>query len=395
MNLPLLEHVVDSFEYIDLNGCSIVGAQHLLGTTFDLFKCLFKKGLKPERTFLIGKCYSSSSMVGREMKRSGIYVSPHSFEFSSHKPFDQQYAASMKEFLKSVLPRAVDSEKIIFLDDGGGLIKLAHKMLDNFEPVFGVEQTTSGYEALRNFCLKFPVINVARSPAKLIYESPMIAEVVAKHVHKSLKTIELSGKKALILGGGAIGKSIYERVKYDFDVKIFDTNQGLSMIKATDFCNYISASDLIIGCTGRSTLRRKHYKLLKKGVVLASASSSDREFEAFYFRKNIDPISDPHSDIHFNGVNLLNGGFPINFDGRRHSVPANLIQLTRALLVCGVMQGLSDETLSTEMVPLDLELQREVVSKFFEFCGTDYRKIVKNPSYDMLIQDKIPQLAYA
>ena len=301
----------------------------------------------------------------------------------------------MKEFLKAVLPRAVDSERIIFLDDGGGLIKLAHEMLDNFESVFGVEQTTSGYEVLRNFCLKFPVINVARSPAKLIYESPMIAEVVAKHVHKSLKTIELSGKNALILGGGAIGKSIYERVKYDFDVKIFDTNPGLSMIKATDFCNYISASDLIIGCTGKSTLRRKHYKLLKKGVVLASASSSDREFEAFYFRKNIDPISDPHSDIHFNGVNLLNGGFPINFDGRRHSVPANLIQLTRALLVCGVMQGLSDETLSTEMVPLDLELQREVVSKFFEFCGTDYRKIVKNPSYDMLIQDKIPQLAYA
>lgn len=113
------------------------------------------------------------------------------------------------------------------------------------------------------------------------------------------------------------------------------------------------------------------------------------------FRKNIDPISDPHSDIHFNGVNLLNGGFPINFDGRRHSVPANLIQLTRALLVCGVMQGLSDETLSTEMIPLDLELQREVVSKFFEFCGTDYRKIVKNPYYDMLTRGDIPQFAYA
>lgn len=70
-------------------------------------------------------------------------------------------------------------------------------------------------------------------------------------------------------------------------------------------------------------------------------------------------------------------GISINFDGRRHSVPANLIQLTRALLVCGVMQGLSDETLSTEMIPLDLELQREVVSKFLSFVARIIEKLSK------------------
>lgn len=380
MNLPLLKYVIDFFQDVDLSNCSIVGAQHLLGTTFDLFNHLFGKGLDPQKTFVIGKCYSSSQPVGKELEKAGIYVCPSSFKFISHIPFDMQYSKNMEYFLKKVLPKAIGSKRIIFLDDGGYLVKLAHDILSesDFSSVFSVEQTTSGYDTLKSFNLKFPVINVARSFAKLTYESPMIAEVIASHVHKSLNNLKLAGRKTLVIGGGAIGKSVYERIRLDFEAKIFDLNAELSMIESKDLNHSLSTSDLIIGCTGKTILGSTHYKLLKKGVVLVSASSSDREFEAFHFRRKIPPFKNPHTNIRVNGVNLLNGGFPINFSGHKHSVPAKLIQLTRSLLACGILQGLSKDILTSGIIPLDVELQRNIVRKFLEINGSGFRKIVRN-----------------
>lgn len=386
MNLPLVKYITDSFVDVDLADSVVIGAQHLLETTLDLFVHLFEKGLKPENTFLIGKCYSSCHPVRKEMQKAGIYVCPSSFKFISKLPFDNQYSKNISLFLKKILPKNNPAKRIIFLDDGGHLIKAAHKMLSDFSCVFGVEQTTSGFEALKNFDLQFPVINVARSPVKLIYESPMIAEVIAQHIYKSLDNLNLMGKKALILGGGAIGKSIYERIKGDFQATIFDLQRELSMINAEELHYWLTKSDLIIGCTGKAVLSPDHYKLLKNGVFLISASSSDREFEAFHFRSKLKPFTNPHRNIHVEGVNLLNSGFPLNFDGHKHSVPPNMIQLTRALLACGIMQGASEDALPIGIIPLDIELQRNVIGKFFEICDSEYKKIVKNIPINSLIR---------
>ena len=376
MELPLVKYVIDSFEDINLKNVALIGAQHLLGTTLDLFNYLFTKGLSPKNTFLIGKCYSSSSLVAKEMEKFGIYICSSSFKFISHQSFDKQYSENIETFIRKVLPQAKKNKKIVFLDDGGHLIKIANKILTDFSYVYGVEQTTSGYDVLKNFSLNFPVINVARSSAKLVYESPMIARIVADRIDRSIDSLNLIGKKTLIIGGGAIGRSIYERLKFDVDATIFDSQRKLSMIEASDFDDCLSRSDLIIGCTGKPVLRPKHYRLLKKGVFLISASSSDREFEAVRFRKKAKAFVNPYKNIQIEGINLLNSGFPINFDGHKHSVPAKLIQLTRALLAAGIFQVLNEEFPTKKMVLLDIELQRNLIGKFLSLCGNEYKKFV-------------------
>lgn len=370
MYLPLLRYIANSFENESLKDVAIIGAQHLLGTTVDLFRYLFSKGLKAKNIFLIGKCYSSSSIAVKEMEDLGIYTCPSSLSFQSHRSFDHQYRKNIRAFLKKVLPLVKHCRKIVLLDDGGILIREAHKMLLDQNKFYGVEQTSSGYNALKEFPLKFPVVNVARSEAKLSYESPMIADAISTHLSKTLVNSSFEQKKILIIGRGAIGDSLYHKLKNRCKVDIFDTESSLSSFPKKDFLTLLSDSDLIIGCTGTKSLKTKYYKHLKHGVVLASASSSDREFSAAtLFRKQIAVYADPHRPIQVAGITLLNSGFPVNFDGKKHSVPPRSIQLTRALLAAGILQVISEEIDEVGLIPLDYELQRNILGKFFELSG--------------------------
>jgi len=57
--------------------------------------------------------------------------------------------------------------------------------------ICGIEQTTSGYVNLKENSIKFPVINLARSSAKLKLESPYIADAVISKLKENLGKIGL------------------------------------------------------------------------------------------------------------------------------------------------------------------------------------------------------------
>jgi len=368
--LPLVEFAKSLFADLSLQNIRIISAQHLLGTTHTMFHSLFELGLKPKNVSVIGKCYSSSPVVAKRMQDEGIFVSPFSFSFDGHKAFDNQYRVKVKLYLRDILrhTRFSDFEKVIFLDDGGYLLAAAQDLLVDTKNVIGIEQTTSGYEKLKGKELRFPIINVARSPAKLICESPLIAEVIAKKICYKMRQFDFNPHTVLIIGKGVIGTAIYNSLKDQFHVEMVDMEIKSEPKAMVSFEKNLKKFDVIIGCTGQCSFHPRQHKLLKKGAVLVSASSSDREFQAVSCRKQLPRTSDCHADIEIGHLRLLNGGFPLNFDGKIHSVPPHSIQLTRALLTAAILQAydLSNDAVedSSRFINLDPEVQRDLVREF-------------------------------
>ncbi len=358
MTLPLLAYTSSLYPDVDLSKTLVIGCQHLLGTTVDLFEELLKKGLPPENVFLIGKCYSTNATALKKLRKLGIQVSRYSRSYDSQVSFDEQFQGYLEKFLLAIKRERnfADFEKIIILDDGGHLLLFARDFFGEHAKIVGVEQTSSGYEQVKNIDLPFPVVNVARSHAKLEHESPLIAQIVVKNVLEYFTKAELVHPNVLVVGQGSIGSAITSLAKSLHAVEVHDVKNSSN----PDFGNF----DVIIGATGKTILSPGQFATLKKPVHLISASSSDREFSSVYLRRLAPPQKDCHTNITVDGIHLVNGGFPINFNGKQHSLPPEQAQLTRSLLLAGILEA---QSLSLQPGLQDLsDIQDAIITKFVE-----------------------------
>jgi len=364
--LAILENLSAKYSSNFLKDYYLIGCQHLLPSTHLMLRSCFDMGLRPEKTALLGKCYSTSSLTQTLMKEEGIYVCPSSTQFDSHESYDDQFRNNISVFLKNAIEKLKipPNAKLIVLDDGGELIVQLNNFKLNFERVIGVEQTSSGYHKLADIDLKIPVMNVARCSTKLIIESPMIIDAQNLAITKAINTLDLSPKRILIVGNGALGQYLKQSFQVNYDVTCYDKIPYLSDVNEEDLD--IATFDLIIGATGNSILPSLRNSSLKEGVILASASSSDREFSASLLRKRVGKVDNCHTDLHVNGIHLLNCGFPINFQGKdEDSVPLEKIQLTVALLFAAICQGISTKDLRNGLVGLDRASQKIVLDRFY------------------------------
>jgi hypothetical protein len=134
--------------------------------------------------------------------------------------------------------------------------------------------------------------------------------------------------------------------------------------------------DLIIGCTGSTSIPHPLHDSLKDGCILASVSSSDREFDAHCLRKQIMPYSDCHQCVTIEDKLLLNSGFPVNFDGGIHSVPPKYIQFTRALLVAAIFQSMQQDSSSPlKIIDLDFSYQKKISNIFIDSILSTEEKV--------------------
>lgn len=363
-DLPLVDYLIDFCRDVSLRDVRLIGVQHILGTTHSMLHALYRLGLQPENISLIGKCYSTNQDVLDEMRREGVDVSDSSLEYSSHMPFDDLFKRNIFDFVSERNGSLSDAERVIVIDDGGEFIKTILGMEFPYEKTVAIEQTSSGGHIIGGLDLPFPVISVASSRVKREHETPMIVRAVQSKILEKLPRLP---QRCLIVGGGTIGAGVYKAFRSHFDTVIYDRDAKKSHITMDELQASIQQYDLIIGCTGTGSLDWVHSQPLANDVVLVSASSSDREFNAVHFRRLLPCENDCHLDLSVNGVTLLNSGFPINFDGGRHSVPPSSIQLTRALLVASIIQGSGYSTRPKNgIVPLSSELQEFVLNKFLE-----------------------------
>lgn len=361
--LPLVESLVASYKGPSLGNVRILGVQHILETTHSMFQSLYRLGLKPENVSIIGKCYSTCKEVYDEMIADGIDVGQGSFSYSSHQSYDELFEEEIRNFLSTRTGSLNEYERVIILDDGGKCITAIMNSIESLPPLIAIEQTSSGYEAIKSKNLPFPVINVARSPLKLKLESPMIAQAAAERLYMRLKKKGPLPNKALIIGGGAIGQAMQKTLSSDMEVSVFDQNKELSNCKSNNLDELINHFPLIIGCTGKTSIPYTNHKLFQKNTTLVCASSSDREFDAVHLRRQIPANFSCFSDLEVNDLLLINSGFPVNFDGERENIEPELIQLTIALITAGILQAMERPS-ATGIIPVNAAFEAKIETEF-------------------------------
>jgi S-adenosylhomocysteine hydrolase len=364
-SLPLIQYLADSIPKNLLKDVYLIACQHVLPSAHLMIRSMMDLGLATENIAVIGKCYSTSALAAKNLQKEGIYVCPSSSVFDSHQSFDAQFRDNIEKFLINQILRMniTEDSKIIILDDGGELIYAAHRLLSGYRYIYGVEQTSSGYYKLKNTKLHFPVVNVARSKAKLSIESPMIVESIIRQIDNSLNRLSLVPKSCLIIGNGAIGKCLYEKLKTQYDlIKCYDIDKDKSDLVEPIIKEY----DLIIGTTGQNVLENQNQ--LRAGQILASVSSSDREFNAVTHRKHLPHTNNCHMDLLVNDIWILNSGFPINFHGTDYdNVPLKYIQLTFALLFAGVSYVIQNSS-NLGLIQLPESIQNNIITRFLNNC---------------------------
>lgn len=331
----------------NLENTLLVGCQHFLEGNLELILHLFEQGLRPSDTYLIGKSYSFNEEIAQELESAGSSV--HRYSFDSHRSYDVQFEEEIKRFVEA-LPQT--NKRIICIDDGGHVLSNISKTRN----CVGVEQTSSGYEKIKD-STSIPIVNVARSRAKLHYETPHIVECFLRNLETYLTAHKLKPEKALILGGGHVGKEVQKQISCP--AYVFDTDQEKSELYLKELKNTLGEYDLIIGASGTTSITKKEHGQLREGTVLASVSSSDREFDAVHLRKMCSQNDNPHQDYQSNGIYLPNSGFPLTFTGGRTAVSTEHIRLTHALMLAGIYQALDEEV--TGVVDLNPAIQETII----------------------------------
>lgn len=373
--LELLEYTDKIWDCPNLKNVAVIGAQHIMESTLCLFRNLEKNGLNPDNVFLLGKCYSTSPSVYEDFKKSGFRVSPLSFSYDSHQSFDELYKQNIRLFLLEAV-RCLDLtnvEKIILLDDGGYLIQAIHSIDLPQVPVVCIEQTSAGIHHLKDLELGLPVLNVARSQAKLVLETPFIVESVLNRFFQYFTPLQIRNKTILILGYGVVGRVLEQQLTQLCNILVFDP----AYPNRLSFQECLSQADVVLGCSGSTSLRYEDYKSLKEGAILVSVSSSDREFESHLFRQQFPQNED--CLLSFQGkIHLVQSGFPINFWRERNNMSLDKIQITMALLSSAIYQATSEKLSASGIISINVDAEKQIMSKFVEIS------CLKSPSREKI-----------
>lgn len=369
--LPLIEKLTQLFDGLNLENTLIISVQHLCSTTEILFDALLDLKLYPENLYVLGKCYSTNPDVLIRLRKKGINALFSSSSFNCIIPFDVDFDRNVDEMIKQVISSndLFSFERILVLDDGGHLLERATALLPKGLPIVGIEQTSSGFNRMKAKNLPFPIINLARSWLKLEYESPIIIALVLRKLKEKLGQLDCNVYNVLLIGYGILGQKIHEILKDRYSISVFDSIPEKSTIKPSEFKTRLGEFDLIIGCTGSMSLTFNDFKYLKRPVILASISSSDREFESFKFRK-LNPVKNCHSHVIIDGITLMNCGFPITFDEDYDSIDTDDFQLTRALILASIYQASVTCQNLHGFLPMEDNLQKTILTYLGIYGGT-------------------------
>jgi len=398
IHLPVLDALLDKTDLHQANKIlaktAIYYVHHPLQTSRNVVDCLMKMGAKPENIYILGKRYSECDEVVQALIQTGVHYQPCSMQKGLG-----QYA---KSFIHDInwlwfkLMQTIDSsiENIMVIDHGGHAVTyMPNELVDHYK-VIGIEKTSAGFfDQDKKGTLAFPIIDVANSTTKKHLESPLIAKTVVKKILSKLPALDNEHRYGVV-GAGAIGAALIKHLRalgyplmvYDVDsacLEIYKEDKGI--ICVNDLSALIAASDWIFGCSGRDITSNtlEQFRLATRDKTLISCSSEDKEFLSLLRQAGIQKpvVFDPLDTIEYHSVfgatiEILRGGFPVNFDHTGESVEANEIQLTRALVVAAIIQAtqyLEDSITVREpgIYPLDFNLQQFVVKEWSAYQEKD------------------------
>lgn len=390
--LPVLQAIENIFSRYDykFNNIAFVCVQHLLHTTYNLFNSLVRIGAKPHLFHIMGKSYSTCQNVVSKIIDDGYNYYPSSIhkELGSFNEYFDKDIDYMWNAVSNYLKNYNDIRYVIVLDDGGHCICNIPSVILNNYTVIGVEQTSSGMNKIVQRQPQIPIIGVASSAAKQILEAPMIADAVAR---KLIDILPINSKSlsCAVVGLGAIGTAVtnqllalgHKVITYDKD-----SNKSLNFLSLSknNLHDLIYASDYVFGCSGYDITEGLDVSTINTNKCFISCSSHDKEFLTLikYIEKN-----HPYQELKDGNIlceikdgvtiKILKKGCPVNFDSSGESVLAQDIQLTRGLLLGGVLQSilsLNDYPQISQNYMLNPNIQQFIVSKWVPYGSEKFTK---------------------
>jgi len=410
VRLPVLDIMVNRIRCIEespLFDTAVVYVHHPLRTSLNLLDAMFSIGLDPKNTFVLGKHYSENEWVVQETERLGVHYQRCSAQ-TVLGGFDETFSVDINRLWERVvqdLEKKINIKNLLVLDHGGYAINFMPSSIRNRMNIIGLEKTSGGLiNLVRQGCIpSFPLINMANCATKKFLESPLIAEAV---VEKLSPVIPVSQEPTMcgVIGYGSIGKAIAEKllslghrvIVYDNDVSQLETaNLRKNFVSTNDLVSLVASADLLFGCSGQDVTKSiEAFRLSPRDKTLVSCSSGDREFLTLLrlVQKNntthapANPLENVVYESDFGGkIKILRGGFPYNFDDTGESVPANEIQLTRALVFAGVIQAIdffkNPEIIGKKgLYALDSCLQKFIVHEWLKLQSEDKIKSRYHPN---------------
>ncbi len=378
--LPLLDLLLAERPVGDrpLEDVTAILVQHHRGSLVPKLRTLFRLGLDPRHTFLVDIPYSTNPAVIAAVRALGVpadNLAKH--EYRLDQPFAPCQLRRVSQLLDVVRQGATDG-RVLVLDDGAYVLDAMSRTAGLPGRLSVVEQTVFGMRKVRErpeisaYGASVPVLNVAESRPKKILEAAFLGPAIARALAsaESLVLERLHNGRTLLLGYGAIGRAVALALCTEVGVapdslfvgdpsraaRAQATRDGLPIWRRRQEQLF----DVVIGCSGRGSFRPEDVRFVVNGAFLASGSSGTIEFsrEAILdlcaepadercFIHGDQPLADRmlHDAIEIRlfdrDVVLLNGGYPIDFDGSVNGTVGGFIQLTETLMVGGALQALS------------------------------------------------------
>lgn len=361
--LPLLrfleERFLDRYGYtLSFEDTAIVYVHHALETSVDLLVSLFHLGAQPKNIFVLGKCYSDSPSVIKQIRSMGV----HHIE-SSYPDYLGGFSESFERDVNSLWGRVyqevsdrTDVKSFIVADHGGYAVSAIPKEITDRFRVIGVEKTAGGISKIESKSKpSIPVIDMARCVVKKKLESPLIADAIAKKIPGIITGLK-KRSKSIVAGYGAIGVSVAGLImKQGGNVLICDPNKGGKHLEGSaihhlgsDLPDRLDGIDFVFGCSGNDVTKNLNVSEIAQDVTFVSCSSGDVEFLSLLkfighrlgFSGNHDCMGDIVFKTDAGGIlTIIRGGFPVNFDHSGESVAKDDIQLTRGLALSAIVQA--------------------------------------------------------
>lgn len=286
-----------------LQGAKIIGCIHMTIQTAVLIETLCELGA--EVRWSSCNIFSTQDHAAAAIAASGVPV------FAWKGETEEEYIWCIEQTCRTPEGKLWDANMI--LDDGGDLTGHIHEKYPNMlNQIHGVtEETTTGVhrllEMLEKGELKVPAINVNDSVTKSKNDNKYGCRHSLNDAIKRGTDHLMSGKKALVIGYGDVGKGSAASLRQEgMIVKVTEADPICAMQACMDGFEVVSAYkngqndgtansvnkdllaniDLVVTTTGNFNVCDAHMlTALKRGAVVCNIGHFDNEIDTAYMRK--------------------------------------------------------------------------------------------------------------
>jgi adenosylhomocysteinase len=296
---------------------------------------------------------------------------------------------------KQVTEALQESQQPLLVQEVGGYLAKASARLSAFPHFLGVVEDTNNGHWLYEGTSPHPisVLSMAQSPLKAVEDS-IIGDAVLFSIERILReefAAICQGLRSAVIGFGKIGRSSAVALKgREAVVSIYDINPAKDMTAKVEgyfpkpLHDLLPESDLVVGCTGQTSIRLVDMPFIKDGAILVSASSKAVEFAVADFEKecSVEKFSDvvwrfkqPNGKIFY----LLLKGTPVNF--RDGSILGTILDMIYCeLFVC--MREVAAKRAPIGLSKSPPPLQDEVAKAWLKAHSEEFLKSVDDKIWD-------------